>query len=322
MIDFAIGHFNSVTYIVLMMIGFYAMTGKTNLIEKLVGMNVFQWSVILFIVSLGAKRGATIPIVLGTHGHGESPALTTAQYVNPLPHVLMLTAIVVGVATTGVALALLLRIYKRYGDAGGGRLARENPILVNVHQSPIPVFIVVVPLITAFILPLLGWWKRRATFPVALAALSCVFASSVVAASEVLTNGPVQYFMGGVGAALGHCLSDRSPERAHARARELRDTSGRYLLEAKRLAGTPRQGGALLQRLPVVGQRVDRNRGDGGHVQSVRLPRNIVARQLRADLARGVAQRWCRRFDTSSSARWEPRSTCCLSGISTASPAR
>ena len=55
-----IGGFNNVTYIVLMMIGFYAMTGKTNLVKKLVGMNIFQWSIILFIVSLSAKRGATI----------------------------------------------------------------------------------------------------------------------------------------------------------------------------------------------------------------------------------------------------------------------
>ena len=115
LVDFVIGHFTGITYIVLMMIGFYAMTGKSNLVKKLVGMNIFQWSIILFVVSLGAKRGATIPIVEGAHGHGEPLALEAARYVNPLPHVLMLTAIVVGVATTGVALALLLRIHKGYG---------------------------------------------------------------------------------------------------------------------------------------------------------------------------------------------------------------
>ena len=125
--DFVIGHFNSVTYIVLMMIGFYAMTGKTNLVKKLVGMNIFQWSIILFVVSLGAKRGATIPIVEG--GHGEHLVLQAARYVNPLPHVLMLTAIVVGVATTGVALALLLRIYKRYGTL------EEDELLEKVRAS-------------------------------------------------------------------------------------------------------------------------------------------------------------------------------------------
>ena len=121
MTEFVIGHFNIVTYVVLMMIGFYAMTGKTNLVKKLVGMNIFQWSIILFVVSLGAKRGATIPIIMdhadAGHGpeHGPELVLEAAQYVNPLPHVLMLTAIVVGVATTGVALALLLRIHAQYG---------------------------------------------------------------------------------------------------------------------------------------------------------------------------------------------------------------
>ncbi len=127
MVDFVIGHFNNVTYIVLMMIGFYAMTGKTNLLKKLVGMNIFQWSVILFVVSLGAKRGATIPIVLGDHS--EELALQAAQYVNPLPHVLMLTAIVVGVATTGVGLALLLRIYSRYGTL------EEDELLERIRSS-------------------------------------------------------------------------------------------------------------------------------------------------------------------------------------------
>ena len=113
--DFVIGHFNTVAYIILMMIGFYAMTGKTNLVKKLIGLNIFQWSIILFIVSLSAKRDATIPIVLAGHDHVTGPVLDAADYVNPLPHVLMLTAIVVGVAITGVALALLLRIHRQYG---------------------------------------------------------------------------------------------------------------------------------------------------------------------------------------------------------------
>ncbi len=127
MAEFIIGHFNNVTYVVLMMIGFYAMTGKTNLVKKLVGMNIFQWSIILFFVSLGAKRGATIPIVEG--GHGEHLVLEAARYVNPLPHVLMLTAIVVGVATTGVALALLLRIHKGYGTL------EEDELIEKVRAS-------------------------------------------------------------------------------------------------------------------------------------------------------------------------------------------
>lgn len=129
MLDFVIGNFNNVTYISLMMIGFYAMTGKRNLIKKLVGMNIFQWSIILFVVSLSAKRGGTIPIVVGSHDHDATPIIEAAQYVNPLPHVLMLTAIVVGVATTGVALALLLRIHKSYGTL------EEDELLERIQSS-------------------------------------------------------------------------------------------------------------------------------------------------------------------------------------------
>jgi len=129
MIEFTIGHINGLIYVVLMMIGFYAMTGKANLVKKLVGMNIFQWSIILFVVSMGAKRNATIPIVEDDHGRGTELVLHAADYVNPLPHVLMLTAIVVGVATTGVALSLLLRIYKSYGTL------EEDELLEKVSAS-------------------------------------------------------------------------------------------------------------------------------------------------------------------------------------------
>ena len=68
---------------------------------------------------------------------------------------------------------------------------------MNVHQPAIPILIVAAPLLTAFVLPVLGWWKRAAVFPVALAALVFTFGTSIAAAREVLVNGPVQYFMGG-----------------------------------------------------------------------------------------------------------------------------
>ena len=129
MLEFIIGHFNNVTYIMLMMIGFYAMIGKTNLVKKLVGMNIFQWSIILFVVSLSTKRDATIPIIFGSHSSGGPAHLDASNYVNPLPHVLMLTAIVVGVATTGVALALLLRIYRRYGTL------EEDELLKRIRSA-------------------------------------------------------------------------------------------------------------------------------------------------------------------------------------------
>ena len=106
-------------YIILMMIGLYAMIVKNNLIKKLVGMNIFQTAIILFYVSIGYKMNATIPIIQGGHGddhggHGAHAAIHAADYINPLPHVLMLTAIVVSVATFGVAMALAVRVYQRY----------------------------------------------------------------------------------------------------------------------------------------------------------------------------------------------------------------
>lgn len=114
MLEFLVGKFNYYIYFFLMMIGLYAMMGKKNLVKKLVGMNIFQWSIILYFVSIGAKLGGSIPIVEGAAHHGAHVAAHAADYVNPLPHVLMLTAIVVGVGTTGVSLALLLSIYKKY----------------------------------------------------------------------------------------------------------------------------------------------------------------------------------------------------------------
>lgn len=107
-IQFAITKFNYWVYIVLMMIGFYAMIAKRNLVKKIVGMNIFQTAIILFFISLSSKTGATIPII------GDGQAINVAKYANPLPHVLMLTAIVVMVSTFGVALALLILIYRQY----------------------------------------------------------------------------------------------------------------------------------------------------------------------------------------------------------------
>ena len=127
MMESIIGKFNYFVYIALMMIGFYGMIGKKNLVKKIIGMNIFQWSIILFFVSTGAKKGATIPILEGGHGsHAVHHAVThAADYVNPLPHVLMLTAIVVGVGTTGVALALLIKIYRSYGTVDEDELIRK-----------------------------------------------------------------------------------------------------------------------------------------------------------------------------------------------------
>lgn len=95
----------------LMMVGVYGMMAKRNLLRKLMGMNVLQVGVILFWLTYSPKFGATIPIA--DPARGES--VLAADYANPLPQALMLTAIVVSIATTGLALALLVRIHRRYG---------------------------------------------------------------------------------------------------------------------------------------------------------------------------------------------------------------
>ena len=111
-LDYIIGKANFWAAILLIMIGLYAMVIKKNLIKKLVGMNLLQTAIILFFVSLSTKKGATIPILAeGLH----EKSINVLQYINPLPHVLMLTAIVVMVSTTGVALGIVILIYKRYG---------------------------------------------------------------------------------------------------------------------------------------------------------------------------------------------------------------
>jgi multicomponent Na+:H+ antiporter subunit C len=113
--EYLISHYNYWIYILLMMIGLYAMLVKNNLVKKVIGMSIFQTAIIVFYVSTGAKRGASIPIIAHGHGHDAVPAAIDAmQYANPLPHVLMLTAIVVSVGTLGVALAICLAIYRRY----------------------------------------------------------------------------------------------------------------------------------------------------------------------------------------------------------------
>lgn len=121
-----IAKYNYWIYVTLMMIGFYAMIGKKNLVKKLIGMNIFQTAIILMFVSAGVKQGAKIPILdkYEVLKHG----VTVAEIVNPLPHVLMLTAIVVSVSVTGVALAILLRIYREYGTL------EEDEILEKLDQ--------------------------------------------------------------------------------------------------------------------------------------------------------------------------------------------
>ena len=115
-------------YIVLLMIGLYAVIAKINLVKKVIGMNILQTAVILFFISIGVKKDATLPIIV--HGSAaESHALQAADYMNPLPHVLMLTAIVVAVATLGVALALVIKLYQQYNTL------EEDEILARLEDD-------------------------------------------------------------------------------------------------------------------------------------------------------------------------------------------
>lgn len=115
-------------YIVLLMIGLYAVIAKKNLVKKVIGMNILQTAVILFFISVSVKKDATLPIIV--HGNAaESHALQAAGYMNPLPHVLMLTAIVVAVATLGVALALVIKVYQQY------QTLEEDEILARLEDE-------------------------------------------------------------------------------------------------------------------------------------------------------------------------------------------
>jgi multicomponent Na+:H+ antiporter subunit C len=98
-------HFNYWVVIVLIMTGLYVVMAQTNLVKKVLGLNIFQVAVFILYISVGKLAGGTAPIL--------APGFD--RYANPLPHVLILTAIVVGVATTALALALVIRIDKAYG---------------------------------------------------------------------------------------------------------------------------------------------------------------------------------------------------------------
>ncbi|MEJ5376674.1 MAG: cation:proton antiporter subunit C [bacterium] len=126
-LDVIIAKYNYWIYITLMMIGLFGVIAKNNLVKKIVGMSIFQTAIILFFVSMGMKRGATIPIVM--HDHGAHGPIQAVDYINPLPHVLMLTAIVVAVSTLGVALALAVKVYKKYGTL------EEDEILEQIRKS-------------------------------------------------------------------------------------------------------------------------------------------------------------------------------------------
>ena len=101
----ALGLYNYWVVIFLMMLGFYVVIASSNLVKKLIGLNIFQTSVFLLYITMGKVKDGTAPIL--EEG--------IQAYSNPLPHELILTAIVVGVATMSLGLALVVRINEAYG---------------------------------------------------------------------------------------------------------------------------------------------------------------------------------------------------------------
>ena len=116
-----------IAFVVLFLCGFFVMTTNSNMIKKLIGIYLLQTSVLLLLVTIGVKQNAaSVPIL--TEKHIESPeTIVPADYVNPLPHVLTLPAIVVQVATLGVSLARVAAIYRKYGSLD------ENEVLQKIE---------------------------------------------------------------------------------------------------------------------------------------------------------------------------------------------
>ena len=104
-----------------MMLGLYIVVSRGNLVKKIVGLNIFQTSVFLLYISLGKVSGGTAPILTGK----------PETFSNPLPHVLILTAIVVGIATTALGLALVVRIRESYGTI------EEDDILIAERSQEV-----------------------------------------------------------------------------------------------------------------------------------------------------------------------------------------
>ena len=123
LLDVIVGQWPYAFTVVLLMIGLYGMLLKRNLIKKLIGMNIFQGAIILAYVVFAYKKDGTVPIIMFDEQHRAIEQ--ASQYMNPIPHGLMLTAIVVGVATTGVGLALLILIYRSYGTLEESELMKR-----------------------------------------------------------------------------------------------------------------------------------------------------------------------------------------------------
>jgi multicomponent Na+:H+ antiporter subunit C len=113
----SIAGYNYWIVILLMMTGLYIVISCRNMLKKIIGLNIFQASVFILYISIAKVTEGTAPIL--------DPSILV--YSNPLPHVLILTAIVVGVATTALGLALIVRIHGAYGTVEEDEIERLEP---------------------------------------------------------------------------------------------------------------------------------------------------------------------------------------------------
>ncbi len=109
-----LGLYHYWVFAILLMIGFYAVVAKLNLIKKLIGLSLFQAAVFLLYITMGKVDGGTAPIF--------QSASQTNVFSNPLPQVLILTAIVVGISTTALGLGIVVRIKEEYGSIEEDRI--------------------------------------------------------------------------------------------------------------------------------------------------------------------------------------------------------
>lgn len=115
-----LGYFNYWVFAIVLMIGLYAVIARGNLIKKLLGLSIFQSAVFLMYITMDKVEGGTAPII--------QPGVTDQLYSNPLPQVLILTAIVVGVSTTALGLAIVVRIKEAYGSIEEDEILEEDAL--------------------------------------------------------------------------------------------------------------------------------------------------------------------------------------------------
>lgn len=119
MVELFLARYVYLMIVVLLVVGLYGMLGKRNLLKKLIGMNIFQTAIFLFFIEGATKAGGSVPVIDPQLG------MEAAKYVNPLPHVLILTGIVVGLSLTGAALAFMLVIYRAYRTLDDKAIMKE-----------------------------------------------------------------------------------------------------------------------------------------------------------------------------------------------------